>query len=281
MNRDMSLLKRGNIHAGIVVLAYLLVCAGAQPIGNDDASLKIAERLINEALKKEIHDELNDAMTQSRKEKETHESKDAGAFEEFLEAAFKGTEAGSESMKRIVEPKEKAGASLVGSEGVKDENRPTSSRLVQKPKAKSQSSRGMSESGLLPQDNEILLNALGIQTKNDVTQQQVYQADLDSLKKSKSIARPRSKGKQQQQQPKGTDGNIAATASETQKANESKNDDWQEMRDEEIASKINEFYKILKQYSDENPEAKSVDKSYGQYLLRNFKFSPKCCVSIN
>ena len=267
------------------LVALVLVCARAHPT---EASLKIAEKLLNEALKKEIDDELRDAMSKGSNEAELPGGSDADSLEEFLEAAIK-------EMKRDSSPDHRGtggakDSSLVGlgskrmgknkaKSGMLDSKaKTTQSYLPKKPGLPSGQKREgagdkklpgsvASDKGLMPEGSELLLNALGIPKEDDVSDFQMYQADLDSLKQLESLRK----------QPvsslvTGTSHNMAQSAV-AQKSHENeldskppqtKNEEWQKMSDDELASKMDEFYKIVQQYADKNEApTEPLDEAWG------------------
>ena len=275
---------------GLILQASVFMYATARPSGSSDASLNIAETLLNEALKKEIDDELRDSMARNSREKEARKSQAADEFEELLEAAIRSLEndyedqkrhaakaggGGKKNGKKIASQNGNTEANLAG----KGQQSKTETGNGKQAQSKGNAKESLSDSRLIPQGNDMMLNGMGMPKKIEANDLQVYQTDLDSLKPSESGSDSKSAGadskehvtsnthgKENKKFAGTADGSKGPKAAGSSGAHQGKNaNDWQRLNDEEIASRISEFYKILQDYANKNEiEREPLDEPMGE-----------------
>ena len=267
------------IGTGLFIHACVLMRATARPSGSSDTSLQNVEKLLTEALKKEIDDVLSEPVSRS---KNTRDSPDTDVFAEVLEEAVKGIENNYADGRRDAVKRDKA----IGHNKARMGANPSEGSEMEGPTKIGNAAHGQErkhgknmnrhgnglKGGKMPKtDFEVPirydLSDLQVHSPNQGSPMKSHLGSAFGVAKPNEPQNPSQKSKQSIYSGKVAKAEISAHSAGLPQTRGKSSSNRKHNSDDDIASKISEFYKILEDYAEENdmqaePVYEPISKCY-------------------
>ena len=241
------------VDISLIIQACMLVYVAARASGNSEASLSAAEKLVTEALRKEINNELKEIVSSSNEKLRETSDGVGGNAEVRRDAASDG-----KSMEQM-----RAGMAKTEAESnkVQDKGKMSFAGVPPDQKRHAAKNSGLNDNRFKEQVKEMLLDEMTMPVRNDIDDEDLYQMILRSLKQYPSQHDSGSRHYEDEYEghrnPKFASkqfhssnpnkGNVnAKPAARHSKVSE----DWHQLSDDEIEAKVSEFYNALQDYAD-------------------------------
>jgi len=254
------------VDISLIIQACMLLYAAARPVGNSEAALSAAEKLVTEALRKEINNELKGIVSSSSNEK-LRETSDVDALADILEEGIKGAGNNAEVTRDAVNDgkamrQSRAGMKKTEVENNKVEEKGKMSFANVPPDQRRHTAKnsGLNDNRLKEQVKEMLLDEMTIPVRKDRDNLDLYQTILRSLKQySSHDSGSRHHNDEYKEHHNPEFPNKQLYSSDLNKGNmnakpaarHSKiSEDGHQLNDDEIKAKVNEFYNALLDYVD-------------------------------